>query len=70
MVDEIRKARNPIVTVDFIKGIEGHYMTDIYMVIANKGLSLAKDINLSAECKIQFYQLKLLKGTQNPRYLV
>jgi hypothetical protein len=69
MVNEIKKARNPIVTINFFKAMQGHSMTRIYMIISNIGLSPAKDINLRAECKLKFIKLKLLKENLRQRFL-
>ena len=62
MVDEIKKSRNPVVIINFINRIEGHYMTDIDIIISNKGLSSAKDIKLSAVYNIQFIKNRINKG--------
>jgi hypothetical protein len=69
MVDQIKKARNPIVIINFVKAMQGHYMTKINMIISKKGLSQSKDINLSAECKFNFFKLKLLKENRRLRFL-
>ena len=62
MVDEIKKARNPLVIINFIKRMEGHYMTEIDMIISNKGLSPAKDINLRAVYETPFIRHEIIKG--------
>ena len=61
MVNEIKKSRNPIVIINFIKRI-GHHMTKIDLIISNKGLSPAKDIRLKAEHGIKFLKTELVKG--------
>jgi hypothetical protein len=62
MVNEIKKSRNPVVIINFIKRIEGHHMTDIDIIISNKGLSPAKDIKLSAVYNIHFFKNRINKG--------
>jgi hypothetical protein len=61
MVDEIKNSRNPIVIINFIKKV-GYYMTKIDMLISNKGLSSAKDINLRAVYETIFYKNNIIRG--------
>jgi hypothetical protein len=62
MVDEIKKARNPIVIINFIKRMEGYNLTEIDMIISNKGLSPAIDINLRAAYETHLFRDDIIKG--------
>jgi hypothetical protein len=61
MVTEVKNSRNPFVIINFIKKM-GHYMTEIDILIANKGLSSAKDINLRTLYDIPFFRNRTIKG--------
>lgn len=66
MVDEIKKSRNPLVFINFIEAVRGHYMTKIIMTISNKGLSSAKDIKMRVKYEHPFMQIETDKGNTTP----
>jgi len=62
MLIEMKAAKNPLVFIKFIKRMEGHNMTDIDMIISNKGLSPAKYINLRTSYGTNFIRHEIIKG--------